>query len=67
MGKPDCINNNNFFNNTNFTKSEDKKISENNQKQEQDRIFALSAIKQSTDQVLENIRTGVFNANRQQS
>ena len=67
VGKPDCINNNNFFNNTNFTKSEDKKISENNQKQEQDRISALSAIKQSTDQVLENIRTGVLNANRQQS
>jgi hypothetical protein len=67
VGKPNCINKNNSLNKTNFTKSEEKKIFENNQKQEQDRIFALSAIKQSTNQVLEHIRTGVLNANRQQS
>ena len=65
--KPNRINKTNSLNKTNLYKSEDKKISENNQKQEQERISALSAIKQSTDQVLENIRTGVLNANRQQS
>ena len=67
MRKSDGINNTDSINNTNLYKGEDKKISENNEKQEQDHISALSAIKLGTDQVIEHIRTGVFNANRQQS
>ena len=65
--KSDGINNTDLINNTNLYKGEDKKISENNEKQEQDHISALSAIKLGTDQVIEHIRTGVLNANRQQS
>ena len=65
--KSDGINNTDSINNTNLYKGEDKKISENNEKQEQDHISALSAIKLGTDQVIEHIRTGVLNANRQQS
>lgn len=65
--KPNRINNTNSLNKTNLYKSEDKKDIENNEKQEQDHISALSAIKLGTDQVIEHIRTGVLNANRQQS